>query len=110
MLCAVALVAAACGGGDDDAEDGGDDGGGSGGTTVTAVDFGFNPDSLTVDAGAEVELSLQNDGEATHSLTIDDADFEIEAEGGATAERHLHSAGRRHDARIPLQVPPADDR
>jgi plastocyanin len=85
MLCAVALVAAACGGGDDETEDGGDEGGGSGGTTVTAVDFSFNPDSLTVDAGAEVELSLQNDGEATHSLTIDDADFEIEAEGGATA-------------------------
>ena len=87
-LCAVALVAAACGGGDDEA-DGGDEGGGDGGTTVTAVDFSFDPGSVTVDAGAEVDLTLQNDGAVTHSLTIDDADFEIEAEGGATASDTL---------------------
>ena len=86
-LCALALVAAACGGGDDEADGGGDEG--SGGTTVTAIDFGFNPDSVTVDAGAEVELTLQNNGEVSHSLTIDDADFEIEAEGGATASDTL---------------------
>ena len=90
MLCAVALLAAACGGGDDEADDsGGDNGGDSGGTTVTAIDFGFDPDSLSVDPGAEVELTLQNNGEVAHSLTIDDADFDIEADGGAAASDTL---------------------
>jgi plastocyanin len=90
MLCALALVASACGGGDDETSDdgGGDEGGGSG-TTVTAVDFGFNPDSVSVEAGADVELTLQNDGEATHSLTIDDAGFEIEAEAGSSVSDTL---------------------
>jgi len=86
LLFAVALMAAACGGGDDEADDsGGDDGSDTGGTTVTAIDFGFDPDSLSVEPGAEVEITLQNNGEVTHSLTIDDAGFDIEADGGDAA-------------------------
>jgi plastocyanin len=89
MLCAIALVAGACGGGDDEADNGGGDDGGDGGTTVTAIDFGFDPDSLTVDAGADVEITLENNGEVSHTLTIDDADFEIEAAGGESASDTL---------------------
>lgn len=90
LLCAVALVAAACGGDDEDEDSGGDNGGSeAAGTTVTAIDFGFDPDSLSVDPGAEVEITLQNNGEVAHSLTIDDADFDVEAEGGAAASGTL---------------------
>jgi plastocyanin len=84
LLCATALLGAACGGDDDEGSD--DEGsGGSGGTTVTAEDFSFSPDSLSVEAGAEVDITLQNDGDVEHSFTSDDLDFEVEAEGGESA-------------------------
>ncbi|MGH2754743.1 MAG: cupredoxin domain-containing protein, partial [Actinomycetota bacterium] len=91
MLCAVVLMATACGGGDDAGDgsgDGGDEGGNGGAATavtVTAIDFSFDPDSVEVEPGAEAEITLQNDGEAPHSFTVDDGDFEVEAEAGDSA-------------------------
>jgi plastocyanin len=62
----VALLVAACGG-----DDANSDSGGGSATTVTASDFAFDPDSVTVAAGDGIELT--NDGDTEHNLTAEDA-------------------------------------
>lgn len=96
------LVLAACGsGGDDDAEPtnttatggttattpaaGGDatEMPGMTGTMVSMVDaMAFDPDTLTVAAGEEVEIMLANDGAIPHNMSIDDAGVDEDLDGG----------------------------
>ena len=82
ILGAVALAVAgvACG------EDGDDAGGQEQSFEVEAFDFYFEPTSLQFEPGARVNLSLVNNGEVAHSITINDLDFEAEAQGGDTIE------------------------
>ncbi|MBA3728807.1 MAG: hypothetical protein H0W94_06370, partial [Actinobacteria bacterium] len=63
----VAMVATGCGG--DDGGDGGDNGGG---TSVTAVDFAFNPGEVSVSSGDAITVS--NDGEASHTFTVEEGE------------------------------------
>jgi plastocyanin len=66
---------------------GNDAGGGDGeALEVTASDFSFDPTTLEVEPGAEVTVTLINDGEAEHSFSIEDPEVEVEAEGGEEAE------------------------
>jgi plastocyanin len=77
----------ACGGDDDSG--GGSSGGGSSGSSsidVTATDFKFDTTSFDVKAGSEVSVTLTNDGGTEHSFTMDDPEFEIEAEDGESAD------------------------
>jgi uncharacterized cupredoxin-like copper-binding protein len=89
---AFAVPIAGCGGGDDDdtSADTGEatqasttGGGGAGGTVdMSAVDFRFDPSDPTVKSG-EVTFNLTNDGQAPHSLEIEDVngeDQEIEGD------------------------------
>jgi cytochrome c oxidase subunit 2 len=90
-MALVAVLLAACGsedsGGSSNTGGSGDGGGGSAQSVeVTATDFKFDPTSLDVDPGAEVSVTLTNDGETAHTFTVDDVDFEIQAEPGKTAE------------------------
>ena len=84
----VALMAAACGGddaGSENASGSGSSGGGGGGgaaTTVTASDFAFDPESVTVAAGDGIELV--NDGEAEHNITAEDAGLDEDVDAGDT--------------------------
>ena len=88
LLAVVALLGAACGGSDDDGEDTsapapaeeGDDGDS---TTLTAANFAFDPPSLTVAAGSTIEFT--NEDDTVHSFTIDEADVDEDADGGASA-------------------------
>lgn len=50
--------------------------------TLTAVDFAWDPDSLTVAAGDSIELV--NEDEAEHNLTIEDAGVDEDVDGGKT--------------------------
>jgi plastocyanin len=72
----------ACGGDDD----GGGDGGGATSVEIAAQDFSFDPTTLELPAGGEVTLTLNNEGEAEHSFTVEDLDVETEAEGGESSE------------------------
>jgi plastocyanin len=81
----VALMAAACGGDDASSENASGSGGGGGGgaaTTVTASDFAFDPESVTVAAGDGIELV--NDGEAEHNITAEDAGLDEDVDAGDT--------------------------
>lgn len=72
------LVLGACGGG----ADGGDGGDGGGAVTLTMVDNAFEPVDLTAPSGAEVELV--NDGVATHNLTVEGSDVDVDVAAGET--------------------------
>ena len=91
-LLLVAFLLGACGsddsGGGSESNGSSNDGGGGTAQTVevTASDFEFQPTSLSVDPGAEVSVSLTNDGETAHTFTVSDVDFEVQAEAGASAE------------------------
>jgi plastocyanin len=77
LVAALALLAAC----------GNDDGGGGGESLeVTAADFSFDPTTLEVEPGAEVTVTLINDGETEHSFSIEDPEVEVEAEAGEEAE------------------------
>lgn len=90
----IALLSAACGGDD----------GGSGGMNMaeplpikmTAANFKFDPKTFTAHSGHEVALTFVNEDDTEHSFTIDELDFEVEAEGGdeATATFKPTDAGK----------------
>ena len=71
------LVMGACGGGGA-GEEGATTGGGA--TTLSMIDNAFEPASLTVAAGSEIQLS--NDGQAPHNLTIEGTDIDEDLEAG----------------------------
>lgn len=56
---------------------------------VVATDLQFDPTSVTVTAGAPVNLTLVNDGLALHDLTIPVLDFRLDAEAGEQASGSL---------------------
>ncbi|HET7481368.1 MAG TPA: cupredoxin domain-containing protein [Actinomycetota bacterium] len=81
VMAVVALTA--CGGGSDSTSGTTDAGGGGGKpVTVTAKDFAFSPNEITVDPGEEVELTFQNDDTTTHTFTSDDIDVDLSVDGG----------------------------
>ena len=94
LLAVIALLGVACGGSDDDGEDTSapapaeeeDDGGAA---TLTAVNFAFDPASLTAAAGDTIEFT--NEDDTVHSFTIDEADIDEDADGGASTTVDLGS-------------------
>ena len=78
VLVGALLTLAACGGG-------GDNGGGGGDaeTSLSMVENAFEPASLTVAAGSE--LSVSNDGEAIHNITIEGTSIDEDVEAGQSA-------------------------
>lgn len=91
VLVLLAMIFAACGsedsGGSSNSNDSDAGGGGPAQSVeVTAKDFEFVQGGLDVDPGAEVTVTLTNDGETAHTFTIDDLDFEIQAEAGQSTE------------------------
>jgi plastocyanin len=80
MVFMLAFVAA-CNGDDDDA-DVADDNGNGDSVTVEAPDMSFDPDEISASAGQDLEVTLDNTDGQTHTFTLDEADFEIEAAGG----------------------------
>jgi plastocyanin len=66
---ALAMLGAACG---DDDGGGGGGGGGNGGASLTAVDFAFEPTSLSVSRGDTIAVT--NEGEATHTFTVEEGE------------------------------------
>jgi plastocyanin len=84
---ALGLLGSACGGDDGGTANGGGNGNGDGddgGTAVSMRDFSFNPASVTVSSGDTI--SLTNEGEASHTFTIEEGAIDEELEPGASAD------------------------
>jgi len=75
VLVGALLTLAACGGGD-----GNGGGGGDAGASLSMVENVFEPASLTVEAGSA--LSVSNDGEAIHNITIEGTSIDEDVEAG----------------------------
>jgi plastocyanin len=79
-VTATAVLLAACGG---DGDTGGEGGDGGGTVTLTTIDNAFQPATLTVAAGAELELT--NDGQAEHNFSIEGTDVSQDVDPGGRA-------------------------
>lgn len=82
-LVAVGMAAAllaACGGDEAGTGDNGGGGGGGAATTITASDFAFDPETVTIAAGDGIELT--NEGEAEHNITAEDAGLDEDVDAG----------------------------
>jgi plastocyanin len=80
---ALAMLGAACGGDDG----GGGGGGGDGGASVSAVDFAFEPTTLSVSSGDTITVT--NEGEASHTFTVEEGEEHLidqEVAPGASSE------------------------
>jgi plastocyanin len=62
------------------------DPGANGGDAVTVADFAFAPDSIEVPVGTEVTWS--NEDDTTHTVTADDAAFDLSLDGSGTTASH----------------------
>lgn len=74
VLVVIAMLAVACGGGGGSQQSGSStttpSGTGSG-ITVSLRDFRFEPATITVQRGAQVTISLKNDGAVAHDFAIE---------------------------------------
>jgi plastocyanin len=88
LLAVLALTSAACGedGNGESASSGDDQAEESAQITVKAFDFGFEPATISLDAGEEVELTFDNTGDAPHTFTSDDLGVDIRTEGGGDGD------------------------
>ena len=76
-----------------------------GGADLTMVDFGFSPTDLSVTEGQTITVT--NIGETSHTFTTDDEAVDETVGPGEEVEITLD---RRGQWRLPLSLPPADDR
>lgn len=84
-VAATILAVAACGSTDNGTSSSSSGGpGAGGGPTVTAVDYSFNPSSVSV-SGGQVTVTFQNNGNTQHSLTLDNGGGEVIAAPGQSA-------------------------
>ena len=94
LIAFLALAGTACGSEDDGgsgsatgSEDSGDDSSGeSASVEVSAADFSFTPEAVSVPAGAEITVTFTNDGKAPHTMTASDLDLDIAADPGESAD------------------------
>jgi plastocyanin len=56
---------------------------------VVADEFNFDPSEIRIGAGERVNVTLDNRGNAVHTLTISKLDFELRTDGGKRAEGSL---------------------
>ena len=84
LTCAVALFGAACGDSEQtDLEDEAEpEGASSTSVEVSAANFAFSPPDVSVEAGAEIELTFTNEDDTQHTFTAEDLDLDLLAEGG----------------------------
>ena len=85
VVLAVALLLAGCGSDDDD--DSSSDSGTPSGPSeeIVAKDFSFDPNEVRLEAGKEVTLVVDNQGDVEHNLTVEDLDVDKDAEEGEKA-------------------------
>lgn len=90
---AAAFALAACGGGAPAATDAAAVGppvDGARTIAVTADDFGFDPDEITVGAGEDVAIALTS-VDIVHDLTVDELGYQVVARRGDTEELGLRA-------------------
>jgi nitrite reductase (NO-forming) len=70
------VLLAACGGGNGGGGGGGGDGGATETVEVTTMDNEFEPAEISIPTGAEVTVTVTNEGEAPHTFTSEELDVD----------------------------------
>lgn len=83
-LAVAVLAATACGGTDEPDVDVTDRAQGDGGSALElkATDFAFDPETLEVEPGAQVEVTFVNGGSVSHTFTSEELGVDVEAPAG----------------------------
>ncbi|HVM19429.1 MAG TPA: cupredoxin domain-containing protein [Egibacteraceae bacterium] len=102
LLAAATLILAGCGGAAGDVSADGGHGGdhagaesvhtpvaGADSATIRAVDIDFEPDSLELQAGEPVNVTVVNEGRIVHDFTLEEADVHLDVEPGESAQTSL---------------------
>jgi len=72
---------------------------------LDASDFAFNVPSITVKAGAPVQLTLKNMGQLEHDFVIEKIDVETKViKDSGSAEHHMPGMGAENDLHVSAQV------
>jgi cytochrome c oxidase subunit II len=97
VLCGAAVLAACSGDHDDGAHASGDHGEsspvaeGAREIAVTAEDFSFDPDEITVEVGEDIAIALTS-VDILHDFVIDEFDAHVAADAGETDIGGFHAA------------------
>jgi plastocyanin len=70
------------------------DGGGAADAVIAVKDFEFDPSTVTIPSGGTIEIT--NEGQATHSFTMDDDSVTEDIEPGSTVTVTVTTAGGFH--------------
>ncbi len=119
LIPAIVVVGAVACGGDDDKKTTTTSGGATGGEAVSSVtvvgtDNAFNPANLTVKAGQEVTVTLDNKGEAVHNWHVlnvkskDGKDIATTLIGGGKQETIKFTIDKAGSYDLQCDVHPAD--
>lgn len=92
----------------------GDDSGSDAGTSegirrieITAAEFAFSPDAVTVDPGETVEFVIGNDGSLAHEFVVSSqAEIDEHIEGGHAEHSEDDEMGDMEDAADKIEVEP----
>ena len=105
VLVVPILLLAGCGGGDDEAADGETAaGGGTQAVQVSATEFAFDPNEITLEAGS-ASFELTNDGSAPHALEIEGGGVEEASDtidGGESTKLELELADGTYEIYCPV--------
>ena len=79
VILGLAFVAAC--NGDDDNDDAAN---GNGAVTIETPGMSYDPDEISMDAGTDLEVTIDNTDTQLHTFTIDELDVDLEVEPGET--------------------------
>lgn len=99
VLASSLLLLAGCGGSDSQATPapGGDEQPSAGGVSIVATEFAFDPEDLSLPAGVDTEVTLDNQGMVEHDITVDELDLEIYAGATESVTRTVNVAAGTYD-------------
>ena len=87
VVASASLWIGACGGGSNGTDDAAQAAGsGAESVELTAANFSFDPDSLRVTPGKDVELTFTNEDDVQHSFTSEELGTDLVVDGGSSDE------------------------
>ncbi len=75
------------------------------GTSVAMSEMKFEPSTLTVTSGAEVQIGLSNPGNTKHNLTIDGLDIDEDLDNGDATSFTFTAPATPGEYRIYCDIP-----
>ncbi len=82
LILVLGLAFAAACNGDDDADDADDAANGNGSITIETPGMEYDPDSISMSEGEDLEVTIDNTDNQLHTFTIDELGIDLEVDAG----------------------------